>query len=109
MVAELNEQEKKDIEDLKASLEAANKKRIEEMEQHEREVEEALNLQKLELGKLSEAEKELLTKQLKRNRVDNEAKRRKNAEENAEETIKKVRDEYEKGWANLGGAYEQER
>ena len=50
------EQEKKDIEELKASLEAANKKRIEEMEQQERDVEEQLMLQKKELGKLTEAE-----------------------------------------------------
>ena len=56
MVAELNEQEKKDIEELKASLEAANKKRIEEMEQQERDEEARLMLRKKELGKLTEEE-----------------------------------------------------
>ena len=60
MIADLNEQEKKDIEALKASLEEANKKRIKEMEDHEREIEEAILLQKQELGKLSEMEKEIL-------------------------------------------------
>lgn len=109
MVAEFNDQEKKDIAELKASLEEANKKRITEMEKQEKELEEALLLHKAELANLSEAEKDIINKQLRRSKVDNEAKRRKEAVENAEDTIKKVRDEYEKGWANLGTVYEEER
>ena len=109
MVAEFNDQEKKDIAELKASLEEANKKRIAEMEKQEKELEEALLLHKAELANLSEAEKDIINKQLRRSKVDNEAKRRKEAVENAEDTIKKVRDEYEKGWANLGTVYEEER
>jgi len=38
MVNELNEQEKKDMEDMRKSLEAANQKKIEEMEAKEKEI-----------------------------------------------------------------------
>jgi len=43
MVNELNEQEKKDMEELKKSLEAANKKKIEDMEAKEKEINDRLN------------------------------------------------------------------
>lgn len=39
MVNELNEQEQKDIAELKASLEAENKKRLAEIDEHNKELE----------------------------------------------------------------------
>lgn len=70
MVNELNEQEKKDMEELKKSLEAANKKKIDEMEAKEREINERLNQDKEYIKKLAEDHKELAEKEARRDRID---------------------------------------
>ena len=70
MVNELNEQEKKDIEELKKSLESANKKKLEEMEAKEKELNDNLNADKEYLRKLAEENRELADKEARRDRVD---------------------------------------
>ena len=70
MVNELNEQEKKDMEELKKSLEAANKKKIEDMEAKEKEINDRLNQDKEYIKKLAEDHKELAEKEARRDRID---------------------------------------
>jgi len=109
MVNELNEQESKDIAELKASLEAENKKRLAEIDQQNKELEAELALKNKQLNDLSEQDKAIFRKQQKRDRIDNKEKRRKEHEINSVDATQKLLQEFEKGFTNLGGAYEQER
>jgi len=109
MVSELNEQEKADIEKLRKELEGENAKRLAEMDKHNKQLEEELALKNKELNAMSAQEKALFLKQQKRDRIDNAERKRKAAAENSQDATKKLLDEFEKGFINLGGAYEEER
>ena len=85
MVNELNEQEKKDMDEMKKSLEAANQKKIEEMEAKEKEIQDALNADKEYLKKLAEENRELAEKEARRDRVDKYDQKKENFEQQAKE------------------------
>lgn len=95
MVNELNEQEKKDMDEMKKSLEAANQKKIEEMEAKEKEIQDALNADKEYLKKLAEENRELAEKEARRDRVDKYDQKKENFEQQAKEEREKIMNEFE--------------
>ena len=79
------------------------------MEAKQADLEENLAKQKAELDKLGDLERQLLEKEARRDRINNARAREVNVKLTSEDLVAKIRDEYERGLQQLGGAMEEER
>lgn len=107
--AQMGEEDRKAMQELKEQLEKQNKEKLEEMEAKQADLEENLAKQKAELDKLGDLERQLLEKEARRDRIDNARAREANVKLTSEDLVAKIRDEYERGLQQLGGAMEEER
>jgi len=80
-----------------------------ELEAKQAELEANLALQKTELNKLGDLERQLLEKEARRKNIDSQVARESSNKVDSQELVARLREEYEKGLDSLSGAMDEER
>ena len=113
LMAQLNEdmaeEDKKQMQVLKDQLEKQNADKLAEMDAKQAELERALTLQKNELDKLGDLERQLMEKESRRNKIDALKNRDKSFKMDDSQRVQKLLDEYEKGQQAQDDAWHEER
>lgn len=104
-----NLQEKKEIEQFKEQLEGENAQKLDEMERAQSALEKEVEATGAQLGKLTDIDRLLMKKELKRKQMDKMQNIQVDAKVDAQEQMQKLKEEYEKDLDKIGGAYETER
>jgi hypothetical protein len=94
---------------LKDQLEKQNAEKLAEMDAKQAELEAALLLQKNELDKLGDLERQLLEKESRRNKIDAMKNRDQNFKMDDSQRVQKLLDEYQKGQQAQDDAWHEER
>lgn len=97
------------MQELREQLERQNAEKMAQLEADQKELEDELAKRQAELSKESDIERALADRMAKRERIDRLNATEANSKINAQDQIKKVRQEFEKGLDDLNAAFTVER
>lgn len=107
--AQMGEEDRKAMQELREQLERQNAEKMAQLEADQKELEDELAKRQAELSKESDIERALADRMAKRERIDRLNATEANSKINAQDQIKKVRQEFEKGLDDLNAAFTVER